>query len=190
MEHKGGEGGGGSQCKWELLGQRWDLSSLLHKRWMLDLVWMRIVFSSRSNISNRTGEGWSYHGKRRLIARCQIIVQHQCTWVPHWSSWRLKINIYLCSPWKAKKKTFVQVKPFWVLPVGRRCMVNPLKGGSSLQVLNSPRCQNSFSRFFLKNSQGGVCQFEDEVSQGRGGYFGWMGFGGYFHRHHHTMIKP
>ena len=30
-----------------------------------------------------------------------------------------------------------------------------------------------------KNFQGGVCQFEDEVSQGRGGYFGWMGFGGY-----------
>ena len=26
-------------------------------------------------------------------------------------------------------------------------MVNPLKGDSLLQVLNSPRCQNSFSRF-------------------------------------------
>ena len=34
------------------------------------------------------------------------------------------------------------------------------------------------------NIQGGVCQFEDEVSQGRGGYFGWMGFGGYIHKFH------
>ena len=39
------------------------------------------------------------------------------------------------------------------------------------------------------NIQGGVCQFEDEVSQGRGGYFGWMGFGGYFQRYN-AMIKP
>jgi len=30
----------------------------------------------------------------------------------------------------------------------------------------------------FKFTQGGVCQFEDEVSPGRGGYFGWMGFGG------------
>ena len=28
------------------------------------------------------------------------------------------------------------------------------------------------------DAQGGVCQFEDDVSQGRGGFFGWMGFGG------------
>jgi len=39
------------------------------------------------------------------------------------------------------------------------------------------QCWKLFTASF-KFTQGGVCQFEDEVSQGRGGYFGWMGFGG------------
>ena len=50
---------------------------------------------------------------------------------------------------------------------------------TQVSKLNSHRkCFRSVLTGCKKNSQGGVCQFEDEVSQGRGGFFGWMGFGG------------
>merc|ERR1712037_416166 len=50
-----------------------------------------------------------------------------------------------------------------------------MANGGSLQ--GQPVEGRLFTASF-KFTQGGVCQFEDEVSQGRGGYFGWMGFGG------------
>ena len=53
----------------------------------------------------------------------------------------------------------------------------PVEGRLFTASFKFTQVSKLFQQVF-KNSQGGVCQFEDEVSQGRGGYFGWMGFGG------------
>jgi len=49
---------------------------------------------------------------------------------------------------------------------------------SGWEALHGQPVEGKLFTASFKFTQGGVCQFEDEVSQGRGGYFGWMGFGG------------
>merc|ERR1712130_1069288 len=49
---------------------------------------------------------------------------------------------------------------------------------SGWEALHGEPVEGKLFTASFKFTQGGVCQFEDEVSQGRGGYFGWMGFRG------------
>ena len=89
------------------------------------------------------------------------------------------------TPLSQRKGNCLQVRRSLVLQVGMLFMGILLRGNSSQQVSSLPRCKKFLLHWEVKREnhqrkcyQGGVCQFEDEVSPGRGGYFGWMGFGG------------